>query len=403
VWRDHPLAVDVALAVAATAFTLVSLLVTQWTNDALDLTGGPSLGWSVVATVALGVPFALRRVRPAIGIVGVTAVFAVYRITEVPELTGSTIVYFVALASAGVHLTPPWRFRLRLASVLTMVAVYVESLLTVDAPDELDHLLTASIGFNLAFNVVFFVVAWVLGDTVRLRLERERQLVETARQLEQDRAEQARRAVVDERLRIARELHDVVAHHVSVMGVQAGAARRVLAHDPEAAVGALATIEESSRQGVDELRRLVGLLRADDQVESLAPQPGLARLHELVDEARRGGLDVTASVLGDVRPVPASIEVSMFRIVQEALTNTRKHADASAAAVEVRYLPDAVQVEVVDDGRGPAPSGASTGNGTGHGLLGMRERVGLHGGRLDVGPVPAGGYRVLATFPVRAS
>jgi signal transduction histidine kinase len=198
-------------------------------------------------------------------------------------------------------------------------------------------------------------------------------------------------------VRIARELHDVVAHHVSMMGVQAGAARVVIDNDPGKAKGALAAIESSSRQAVAELHRLLGFLRQDGDEDGLAPQPGVAQLERLAASMSDTQLAVDLQIEGDVRPLPHMVDVSAYRIVQEALTNTLKHAHASHAAVHLRYWPGELELEVVDDGRGAR-------NGTPHrdgglGLIGMRERAALHGGRLSAGPAPGGGFAVRVRLP----
>ncbi|MFN2502925.1 MAG: sensor histidine kinase, partial [Acidimicrobiales bacterium] len=208
----------------------------------------------------------------------------------------------------------------------------------------------------------------------------------------------ARRAVFDERVRIARELHDVVAHHVSVMGLQAGGARRVMARQPGRAEEALSSIEASSRQAVAELHRLLGFLRRDADGEDSAPQPDLRQLDTLVADVARGGLHVDVSVEGQPRPLPPTVELSGYRIVQEALTNVVRHAGAAKARVTIRYERRALQLDVVDDGSGAAPDAGNTGAGLG--LIGMRERVGLHGGQLSVGPRPDGGFGVCASIPI---
>jgi len=207
--------------------------------------------------------------------------------------------------------------------------------------------------------------------------------------------------VFAERVRIARELHDVVAHHVSVMGVQAGAARRVMERQPEKAAEALSSIESSSRQALLELHRLLGFLRRAGEPDDLAPQPGLAQLADLVGPAGRGDLAVDLSIEGDPRPLSPTLEVSAYRIIQEALTNTRKHSGGVTATVRVRYGPETLEVEVLDDGKQRGEE--EVGNEGGLGLIGMRERVSLHGGHLRAGPRPDGGFAVLATFPLNGS
>ena len=200
-----------------------------------------------------------------------------------------------------------------------------------------------------------------------------------------------------ERVRIARELHDVVAHHVSMMGVQAGAARVVIDRDQGRAKEALSAIETSSRQAVSELHRLLGFLRQDGDEDGLAPQPGVAQLERLVASMSDTQLAVDMTVEGEARTLPQMVDVSAYRIVQEALTNTLKHARASHAEVHLRYWPDELEVEVVDDGRG-ARNGKAHRDG-GLGLIGMRERAGLHGGTLSAGTAPSGGFAVRVRLP----
>jgi signal transduction histidine kinase len=259
--------------------------------------------------------------------------------------------------------------------------------------------------FNQAFQVVytgvFLVWPLLLGAVVRSLWQRQRQLAAQAAELQREREENARRAVLEERVRIARELHDVVAHHVSVMGVQAGAARRVMARDPAKAEEVMSSIESSSRQAVVELHRLLGFLRRADQPDDLAPQPDLARLPDLVAQAGHGQLRVDLSVEGDPRPLPRTLELSAYRVVQEALTNALKHSGGTAATVRVDYGRSELEIEVVDNGRGGSqPARGSVG---GHGLMGMRERVGLHGGHLRAGVGREGGFAVTATFPLNGS
>jgi signal transduction histidine kinase len=243
----------------------------------------------------------------------------------------------------------------------------------------------AALGFGLCFT---FVV-WYTGRRLRIRGER-------AAQLEREQAAEARRAVAEERTRIARELHDVVAHRVSLMTVQAGAAKTVAADDPEAASQAMHAVENAGRQALDELRHLLGVLRPETDVEDLGPQPGLADVPRLVDQSRAAGLDVSLTMDGAQIDLPARVDLSAYRIVQEALTNAHKHAGAGARA-EVRLQTDnrGVDIEVLDNGRG-----VTILTGSGHGIVGMRERALLLGGRLDVGPRAGGGFHVVAHLPI---
>ena len=213
--------------------------------------------------------------------------------------------------------------------------------------------------FELAFNVVIFLSPWALGAVVRSSRVRESQLVERAGELERERERNAQQAVFAERVRIARELHDVVAHHVSVMGVQAGAARRVMERQPKDAVEALASIERSSRTAVQEMQRLLGFLRSEGDRERFGSQPGLDRIGDLVAESQRSGLDTTLTIQGERTNLPPTLDVSAYRIVQEALTNSRKHSTGRAASVRIQYGRTTLELEVLNDGASvvtaPAP------------------------------------------------
>jgi signal transduction histidine kinase len=249
-------------------------------------------------------------------------------------------------------------------------------------------------------NALIFAAAWLLGHFVGVRRAYTARLEQTA-ELERARAEQARRAVAEERLRLARELHDVVAHSISVIAVQSGVGAHVAQTQPEEAAKALAAIEVTSRAALTELRRLLGVLRQEDEPQGdLAPVPGLADLDSLLAEVAKAGLAVRLQVEGRPAQLPAGVDLSAYRIVQEALTNVVKHAGPARAQVAIRYRDHEVMVEVTDDGRGAA---APTGDGrarVGHGLIGMRERVAVFGGDLQTGPRPGGGFRVAARLPL---
>jgi signal transduction histidine kinase len=243
--------------------------------------------------------------------------------------------------------------------------------------------------------------AWLLGYFVGDRHVYAARLEERTAELEQAREELARRAVAEERLRLARELHDVVAHSMSVIAVQSGVGAHVAESRPEEVGKALSAIEATSRATLEELRRLLGVLRQDSEPQaSLAPVPGLADLEGLLGEVAKAGLAVRLQVEGTPSPLPAGVDLSAYRIVQEALTNVVKHAGPAQAQVTIGYRDRDVTVEVTDDGRGAA---APTGDGrarVGHGLIGMRERVAVFGGDLQTGPRPGGGFRVAARLPL---
>jgi signal transduction histidine kinase len=232
--------------------------------------------------------------------------------------------------------------------------------------------------------VLSVAVAWVLGDTLRSRRA----------WLQEESDVKLRRAASDEQARIARELHDVIAHNVSVMVVQAAAASDVFDSRPELARDALRSIEDTGRAALTELRRLFGIAQAPN-AEPYAPQPGLGAIEELVGRVRTAGLPVALTIEGDLNDLPTGLDLSAYRIVQEALTNTLKHAGASHADVDVRRTPTSLELEIVDDGIGTASN-----DGAGRGLIGMQERASLVGGAVDAKPLPGRGFRVHASLPL---
>jgi signal transduction histidine kinase len=256
---------------------------------------------------------------------------------------------------------------------------------------------------TLVHNLGGVAAAWLLGHFAHNYRAYAARLEERTAELEQAREELARRAVVEERLRLARELHDVVAHAMSVIAVQSGVGAHVADTNPQEAAKALAAIEATSRAALTELRRLLGVLRQEEEPQGdLAPVPGLADLDSLLAEVAKAGLPVRLQVEGRPSPLPAGVDLSAYRIVQEALTNVVKHAGPAHAQVVVGYRHQDVTVEVIDDGRGAVTSVRDGRAGTGHGLIGMRERVQAFGGDLEVGPHPGGGFRVAARLPLAA-
>jgi signal transduction histidine kinase len=265
---------------------------------------------------------------------------------------------------------------------------------------------TVSIG---VFVPLRFVVAWVAGYALRERseqaeaaemraslAEREREAAEMRAILaEREREATARVAVAEERARIARELHDIVAHAMSMMVLQVGAVRHKLPQAPAEDREALGRVEQAGRTALGEMRHLLGAMRTERDGVELGPQPGLDALDSLVDDVTRAGLPVRLEVLGEAVPLPRAIELSAYRIVQEGLTNALKHAEASHADVTVRYRPDELELEVADDGKGPELT-----NGHGHGLVGIRERVHIYGGEMNTGAVPTGGFALSARLPI---
>jgi len=241
----------------------------------------------------------------------------------------------------------------------------------------------------------FFIAAWLAGFILNARSRQTAELRERAARLERDREAKAREAVADERARIARELHDVVGHSVSVMTVQASGVRRLLREDQEREREALLVVEQTGREALAEMRKLVGVLRRPEEAPALAPQPSLKHLEKLVEQVRESGLDVDLRVEGEAETLPASVDLAGYRLVQEGLTNTLKHAQAKHAQVLVRYGNGEVEVTVADDG-----NGQGGGEGSGHGLVGLRERIAVAGGELESGPRASGGFQIRARLPM---
>jgi signal transduction histidine kinase len=256
---------------------------------------------------------------------------------------------------------------------------------------------TGSLDNGVFFTVVPLVAMLIARRAVRDRELRAEALAARAALLEREQELRARDAVADERARIARELHDLVAHNVSLMVVQAGAERHSLPEEQASTRAVLASIEDAGRQALAEARRLLGVLRRKDGHDELEPQPSVERIDALVEQIRRAGLPVTFDMQGDRQELPAGVDLCAYRIVQEGLTNALKHAGPAHAEVVLRFAPGALDVEVRDDGLGTA---AANGNGGGHGLVGMRERVALYGGQLHAGPCADRGFEIRAHLPL---
>jgi signal transduction histidine kinase len=248
---------------------------------------------------------------------------------------------------------------------------------------------------DFSWNAPVFTIAWIVGLAIGRKFREVDEAKERAERAEREREERARLAVSDERARIARELHDVVGHSVSVMTVQASAVRRLLSPDQEKQREALLVVEQTGREALAEMRRMVGVLRRPEEAPALAPQPSLEQLERLVEHARGAGLTVELRVEGEPVQLPAGVDLTAYRLVQEGLTNALKHARAHRAEVMVRYDDGQVELTVSDDGLG-----GGGGDKGGHGLVGMRERVSVYGGELEAGPRPEGGYRLRARLPI---
>jgi signal transduction histidine kinase len=380
VGRHAPTAVDwlVALAIGIVAFI----------ETASGVFPGP-VAVAAAFQLAATLPVAFRRVAPLPAIASSAVVFLPY---VVLYGTGNSVANAATLLlliySVGRHT----KRRGLLAGAFVGLLLLAEELA--------GNGLLFSPG-DWAYLLVVFGGALGLGVALRVQVGRSISLAVAAERARSDKGAKAQAAVHDERARIARELHDVVADKVGLIVLQAGGARMVLATDPDRARTALEQVEETGRQTLAEMRQLVGILREDDGTD-LEPLPRLERLPALVDETRAAGLTVALAVEGTVVGLPAGLDLAVYRLIQEALTNVRKHAPTSRAEVRLCYEPDRVRIEVSDDGE---PSGAvrktvRAASGLGHGLLGMRERVQLYGGRMDAGPMTGGGFRVEAVLPL---
>jgi signal transduction histidine kinase len=370
-------AVDLLLAAM-----IVLAVLEVWLNE--EVQGSPRL--LTLFALAAGLPlFARRRfpvAAPAATVV-VVAVQAAIWDHSVPYTFGIYVIVLIAAAQFGfLGLT---RAGLGGAALVALAIAFVGARDPEGSTS--DYLFVFAIA----------VIAWLVGFAFHERNRRTEELTARAERAERARETEARAAAAEERARIAREMHDVVAHSLSVMVVQANAAEAMLDADPERARRPLAAVQQTGRGALTELRRMLGVLRVmADESPSLAPQPGLAGLDELARQMREAGLPVSVRVEGEPRSLPPGIDLSAYRIVQEGLTNALKHAGPATAEVLVRYGEREVEVEVRDDGRGREPAS----NGGGHGLIGMRERVALYGGELAAGPRPEGGFALSARLPL---
>jgi signal transduction histidine kinase len=419
-WRSlDRRAVDVVLALALLALMVAELVVRPATEGT-----APTRPIAYVWAVAIVVPFLLHRRFPRTALLIATVAIIGYstaHFVAFPGYAAFALVFVISFHSG------------RGAGVLAYFAMTLAVGEAIGLQPQ--GVVSASTWVTC---LLALTVAWLAGDNLRVRQERWVALQARARRLETEREERARQAVTAERLRIARELHDVVAHSMSVIAVQAGVANHVMDSRPEQARVALATVETNSRAALVEMRRLLGVLRQENEPATLAPAPGLADVPRLVDQFRDAGLGVDVEVTGVRTEVPEGVDLSAFRIVQEGLTNVLRHGGPQAA-LHIAYAPTAVRIAIEDDGPGDqtppeatpsrrtapvstlggriapdgtpggrtAPEGAPSGRtlpdraagGPGHGLIGMRERVAIFGGSFTAQPRPGGGFDVVATLP----
>jgi signal transduction histidine kinase len=371
------MAIDAVVAVVAIAvsWAILSADSINWPADTRTPDG---LAYALVVIVNAPIAFRRRASGAALAIALVAEL--VYAARLYPPFLAPAVPLIVYLAATRLD-----DRRSRVVLIVSAVASWIGATLSAGGTDPQSTLVVAG--------------AWLLGHYVRTRRLLVAELQERAVDLEREREERAGRAVAEERLRIARELHDVLAHTMSVVAVQAGTGRLVGPDHPREAIKALTAVEETARSAMHEMRQILTVLRTGTDADtdaSVTPTPGLDDLAALVAQVTEAGLAVDVRVEGEPRPVPAGVGLAAYRITQEALTNVIKHAGPAHASVLVRYTDHDVTVEVLDDGHTTAPT-AETG---GHGLIGMRERAAVHGGELTAGPTPDGGFQVSARLPV---
>ncbi|MGI5241751.1 sensor histidine kinase [Dactylosporangium sp. CA-139066] len=405
------LRIDIGIGLAVTATTLLSLTLVRSVGF-YAFGHPPAVFEQVLWAVLVTLPLCVRRRWPDAVAIVVSAAFIAGQVRHAPEQQLTSGALFAAIYTLGAwgrdHRRASWIRAGIIAAMFVWLGIsYLIALPALsaaefaDADGPVSPILASAIN-GVLINVLIFGFAYFFGELSWIAESRRQQVEAQAAQLVAAKEEEAARSVLHERLRIARELHDVVAHHVSVMGVQASAARRVLDRDPAQAKQALSAVEHSARTAVDELHRMLGLLRQGDPgPEAPAPDAapaafGLHRVPELLDSVRHAGLQTSLGVFGDAVELPESLSLAGYRVVQEAATNTLKHAGATKLDVRIRYHADELELDVADDGHGPlrrSPGGL--------GLIGMRERVAAHAGELEAGPRSGGpGFRVRARFPL---
>ncbi|GIH64170.1 sensor histidine kinase [Microbispora siamensis] len=389
--RARPLVSDSILAVVLTTASLWWIASTGLDEGAgwlRSVPPRPADALNLILAAACTLPVALRRSRPFVLLVATcvpqAALDALHYDPGLSEFGGLVLLYSVAVCRG---------LALSLAALVVSFSSYAAGAVAgVITPSWTDHVVVTAV----------LLLCWVCGRAVRLRRAYLAELVQRADRLERAREADTRAARAEERSRIARELHDVVAHHVSVMTVQAAAARKMLDTKPDVARDALTAIEEMGRTAMAEMRSIVGVLRTDGPAER-GPQPGMHDLPTLVEQMREAGLRTQLWIEGERRGLPPGVDLAAYRLVQEALTNSLRHAGPAARAwVTVRHEPNELSIHVEDDGRGAAEESVRIG-GKGHGLVGIRERVALYGGVLRIGPRAGGGFEVRARFPLNHS
>ncbi len=379
----NPHAVDALLALGFTGAALWTVANRVGGDD--PYRGDGFLG--IVLLLLQTLPIAARTVAPLGALTVSVAAISLHIAVGYEGVPAGTFAALVILYSAA-SLTDTRRGILAALMTVAGITIYF----TTDRGDP---------GITQALSTyATYAAAWGLGMYARSRRQYTDVVEERATLLEREREARAREAVADERARIARELHDIVGHALNLVVIQAGGAQRAIESKPDLVRESLASIESTGRQALVDMERMLGILRGvDEQGEALSPQPGIDQVDSLAARVSEAGLPVEVSVDGIPTPLPPSIDLSAYRIIQEALTNALKHAGPAHASVTIRHGPDSLELEITDDGAGLSGERAGDDEGA-RGLIGMRERVALFGGELSVGPMPEGGFRVHARLPL---
>ncbi|WP_067182603.1 sensor histidine kinase [Microtetraspora niveoalba] len=384
-WR--PTWPDLLLSLAVTVAGLVESIGRQGVGDDQIENPTPMIAGAILS----GTLLLFRRRFPMTALLLLTGLgFAVQRMTNAEYYAAwhfySTLILLHNVASAA-----DLRSRRGIAGIGCLLIAYghLQTLRHIDIPE-------------ILITAIFVGVAYTSGVLLRRQIQRTARLAEHATRLEMEREERARWAVAAERARIARELHDIVSHNVSLMTLHVGGVRRMLGDGPEQERERvlLSGVEQAGREAIGELRLMLGMLRSSGDGDSPVSQPGLDRLDELIAQIREAGPQVDLRVIGTPTPLSSGLDLSAYRLIQEALTNVLKHARASGVDITIAYGPAELSIVVINDGAGPDEGAAERTPDGGHGLIGMRERTEMHGGELTAGPIAGGGYRVFARFPL---
>ncbi len=383
--RANPLVVDSLIAIAFASLAVVEIQSAAESQEGFR----DSDGLGALLVLAQTLPLALRRVAPLGSLAAITAAIGMHAALGYDDIQAGTFASLVGVSSAA-YVTD--NRRALVAALLGAVGIGVFYATTRASFD----------GFEIVGIGGLWLAGWIAGSVFRIRGRHIAAVERRAELLEQGSEARAREAIADERARITRELHDIIGHTLNLIVVQAGAARTVFKSRPDQALESLNAIETTARQSLSDMERMLEILRPPEaEAAPYDPQPGLEQVDRLAEQFTDAGLPVEVNVEGEPHKLPTSLDLSGYRIVQEALTNALKHAGPARARVAISYLADKLELEIVDDGQGPGDDGHNAGGG--RGLIGMKERVSLFGGELDVGPAAEGGFRVHASLPLEES